>query len=163
MYFQSLKDNSTFWTDKLDCIAKSTGLHSILVMASLPTSMKVVFANHQPIYSVDDEGPKSIQAGCHELYCERVVNTQKPLLINNASVEQEWMSNEDLVKFGLGTYLGLPLLVDDVVIGTVCALNKNEYDFDAGVPSAYQRILDLKMEIEQNITSPNKVAEKSPC
>jgi len=151
MYFESIKDNSDFWTNKLNTLANITGLHSILVMASLPTSMKVVFANDQPIYSSDDEGPKSVQAGCHELYCECVVNTKKNLLISDASVDPEWAGNEDLVKFGLGTYLGLPLLINDIAIGTVCALNKDEFDFESGVPSAYQRLLDLKMEIEEQI------------
>lgn len=153
MYFESIRDNSDFWTNKLDTLANVTGLYSILVMASLPATMKVVLANNQPIYSANDEGPKSVQAGCHELYCERVVNSKQSLLVNDASKDPEWAGNEDLVKFGLGTYLGLPLLIDDAVIGTVCVLNKSEYDFDAGIPSAYQRLLDLKMELEAKITT----------
>lgn len=156
MYFQSLKEESTFWSDKVNSIAEITGLHSILVMASLPTTMQVVFANQQPIYSPEDEGPKSVQAGCHELYCERVVNTKAPLFISDASRDPAWRGNEDLVKFGLGTYLGLPLMVKDEVIGTVCALNKSEFDFDAGIPSAYQHLLDLKMEIENKIMAEAK-------
>lgn len=153
MYFQSIKRNSDFWVNKLDAIADATRLHSILVMASLPANMKVVIANHQPFYSINDKGPKSVQTDCHELYCERVVNTKEQLLINDAALDSEWSGNEDLLKFGLGTYLGLPLIVDGVVIGTVCALHKERFDFYAGVPNAYQRLLDLKMEIEGKIIS----------
>ena len=158
MFFQTIEDNSDYWTNKLDTLAKVTGLHSILVMASLPASMKVILANNQPIYSPHDEGPKSVQAGCHELYCERVVNTKQSLYVKDASSDPEWVNNEDLVKFGLGTYLGMPLLVDDEVIGTVCVLNKSDYDFEAGIPSAYQRLLDLKMEIEEKISRSIKVS-----
>jgi len=156
MYFQPLEANLEYWRNKLNALAQTTQLHSILVMASLPASMKVVLANEQPIYHVNDEGPKSVQAGCHELYCERVVSTQKPLFVNDASTDETWAGNEDLVKFGLGTYLGLPLMVDEVVIGTVCALNKTPYDFEAGVPSAYQRLLDLQVEIESLIAPVTK-------
>lgn len=151
MHFNSLINHSEDWVKQLNTIAETTGLHSILVMASLPTTMKVVFANHQPIYNQHDEGPKSVQEGCHELYCERVVTTKKPLLITYASVLPEWMNNEDLIKFGLGTYLGFPILFDNNVIGTVCALNKEEFDFQIGSPSAYQQLVDLKDKIEQAI------------
>jgi len=151
MFFKTIEDNLDFWTDRLNKIADATGLHSILVMASLPTTMKVIVANQQPIYSANDEGPKSVQEGCHELYCERVVNTKQALLVQDASADPEWKGNEDLVQFGLGVYLGLPLMAGDVVLGTVCALNKEEYDFEAGIPSAHQRLLDLKMQLEMTI------------
>jgi len=151
MFFQPITDDLDFWTERLNKIAEKTGLHSILVMASQPSTMKVIAANQQPIYNANDEGPKSVQEGCHELYCERVVNTQQALLVSDASADPEWKGNEDLVQFGLGTYLGLPLMAGDVVLGTVCALNKEEYDFEAGIPSAHQYLLDLKMQIETQI------------
>jgi len=98
--------------------------------------MIVFAANKQPIYNAGDEGPKSVQAGCHKLYCERVVNDKAELLV------------EDLVKFGLGVYFGVPLLSNDEVIGTVCALNDKQFDFSKGEPSAIVAIRTLKQEIE---------------
>jgi len=77
-----------------------------------------------------------VQAGCHKLYCERVVNDKAELLV------------EDLVKFGLGVYFGVPLLSNDEVIGTVCALNDKQFDFSKGEPSAIVAIRTLKQEIE---------------
>jgi GAF domain-containing protein len=151
MYFQSIENNSASSTDRLNNFADSTGLNSILVMQSLPTIMKVILANHQPVYSANDEGPKSVQEGCHELYCERVIDTKKELLVSNASVDPEWVNNEDLVKFGLGTYLGLPLIVNDKAVGTVCVLNNKEFDFHAGSPSAYDQLIEFKAELEQEI------------
>jgi len=151
MCFQSIENNSASWTDRLNSFADSTGLNSILVMQSLPTTMKVILANHQPVYSTNDEGPKSVQEGCHELYCERVIDTKKELLVSNASVDPEWVNNEDLVKFGLGTYLGLPLIVNDKAVGTVCVLNDKEFDFHAGSPSAYDQLIAFKTELEQEM------------
>ena len=151
MYFQSIENNSAAWTDRLNSFSDSTGLNSILVMQSLPTTMKVVLANHQPVYSANDEGPKSVQEGCHELYCERVIDTKKELLVSNASIDPEWVNNEDLVKFGLGTYLGLPLIVNDKAVGTVCVLNDKEFDFNAGSPSVYDQLIAFKTELEQEI------------
>ena len=151
MYFQTIENNSASWTDRLNSFSDSTGLNSILVMQSLPTTMKVVLANHQPVYSANDEGPKSVQEGCHELYCERVIDTKKELLVSNASVDPEWVNNEDLVKFGLGTYLGLPLIVNDKAVGTVCVLNDKEFDFYAGSPSAYEQLIEFKTELEQEM------------
>lgn len=151
MYFQSIENNAASWTNKLNTFADSTGLNSILVMQSLPTTMKVVLANHQPIYSANDEGPKSVQEGCHELYCERVINTKKELLVSNASTDPEWVNNEDLVKFGLGTYLGLPLIVNEMAVGTVCVLNDKTFDFHAGSPSAYEQLISFKTELEKEM------------
>lgn len=153
MHFQSIENNSASWTNRLNSFADNTGLNSILVMASLPTTMKVVLANHQPVYNANDEGPKSVQEGCHELYCERVVDTKKELLVSNASADPEWVNNEDLVKFGLGTYLGLPLMVNDQAVGTVCVLNDKEFDFHAGSPSAYDQLIAFKTELEQEIVA----------
>jgi len=151
MYFQSIEKNSDYWTNKLNSFAEHTGLNSILVMQSLPTTMKVVLANHQPVYSANDEGPKSVQEGCHELYCERVIDTKKELLVSNANTDPEWVNNEDLVKFGLGTYLGLPLIVNEQAVGTVCVLNDKEFDFHAGSPSAYDQLIAFKAELEKSL------------
>ena len=153
MYFEAIEKDAEAWTERLNQFANKTGLHSILVMESLPTTMKVVLANHQPVYNVKDEGPKSVQEGCHELYCERVIDTKKELLVSNASVDPEWVNNEDLVKFGLGTYLGLPLIVNDKAVGTICVLNNEEYDFYAGSPNAYDQLITFKVELEKSLIS----------
>lgn len=136
-------------TKQLNTIAQNTGLHSLLVMESTPTHMVVYAANEQEVYSEDDAGPKSNQDGCHELYCERVINTKKPLFVADAKVDKEWAENEDLVKFGLGVYYGIPIIENGEAIGTVCALNREVYNFEEGNPSAIKQIETLKAELEK--------------
>ncbi|OBS95515.1 histidine kinase [Vibrio tasmaniensis] len=139
--------------DELNNISKRFKLHSLLIMESTPKSMIVFAANDQLVYRANDSGPKSTQSGCHELYCERVVNTGKELLVNDASADEEWMGNEDLVKFGLGVYYGLPLMYNDEVVGTVCALNDRPFNFSEGNPSAIEQLTQLQVRIQQLLNS----------
>ncbi|WP_299735277.1 GAF domain-containing protein [uncultured Endozoicomonas sp.] len=142
------------WQPIVDQIASETGLHSILIMESLPGTMKVVCANqNQEVYKTGDEGPKSVQHGCHELYCERVVNTGKELFVPNAADSEEWHGNEDLAKFGLGVYLGLPVIIDGKVCGTVCALHNTPFDFLAGNQSARSWLLALQSKVHRDVES----------
>ncbi|MEH6445386.1 MAG: GAF domain-containing protein [Oceanospirillaceae bacterium] len=140
------------WQSQVDNLSNVTGLHSILVMESLLGTMKVVCANsNQDIYHEAEEGPKSVQAGCHELYCERVVNTGNELFVADAAADNEWKGNEDLVKFGLGVYLGLPIRLNGEVVGTVCALHNKPYDFCKGETSARDRLYQLQVTIEKDL------------
>lgn len=138
-------------TAQLENIAHQFQLHSLLIMESKPDQMVVFAANEQPIYHVGDAGPKSNQQGCHELYCERVVDTAKPLLVADVSMDEEWKGNEDLVKFGLGVYYGVPITFKGEVIGTVCALNNEPFDFAKGTPSAIDQIHQLQLNVEQHL------------
>lgn len=148
------QQNTAQWQTAVDTIAENTGLHSILVMQSNDQSMQVVCANRsQDIYHQGDEGPKSNQPGCHELYCERVVNTAEPLLVADAASDDEWKGNEDLVKFGLGVYYGLPIRQADQVVGTVCALHSEAFDFAVGEPSCMQQLQELQHSIETQLNA----------
>ncbi|EEX35181.1 MULTISPECIES: GAF domain-containing protein [Vibrio] len=149
MPFKQLANHQQDLTAELNAIAQQFGLHSLLIMESTPETMIVFAANQQPIYNAGDAGPKSVQPGCHELYCERVVDTQSPLLVADAAADEEWRGNEDLVKFGLGVYYGLPIMHRGEAIGTVCALNDKAFDFAEGEPSAIERLNQLKLRIEQ--------------
>jgi GAF domain-containing protein len=148
MQLDTINDQKKYITGQLNNLAKNTGLHSLLVMQSMPTEMIVFASNEQEIYSSGDSGPKGNQPGCHELYCERVVDLKQPLLVEEAVLSNEWKGNEDLVKFGLGTYYGVPISFEGDVIGTVCALNRSPVDFSAGTPSIISQINTLKTEIE---------------
>ncbi len=149
MVFTKLQEDQLRWVKTLNLLAQQSGIHSILVMQSHPETMEVIFANDQPVYKAGDLGPKSVQAGCHKLYCEQVVNTQQELLVMDASIDPQWQGNEDWVKFGLGTYLGFPLFYGDQVVGTVCALHDKPYDFYQGDPAAYEQLTKLKQQLEQ--------------
>ncbi|MFT5807653.1 MAG: GAF domain-containing protein [Moritella dasanensis] len=148
MPFDNITQSFAEWQKRLNTLADHSGLHSILIMESKHDTMEVVVANEQPIYNVGDCGPKSRQPGCHELYCERVVDTAQPVFIPDASIDDEWKDNEDYVKFNLGVYLGFPLVNQGVVVGTICALNDKTFDFNEGEPSMCSELVQLKNDIE---------------
>lgn len=152
MVFSNIKNASSRWKSRLDELSERTGLKAILIMESKPDTMEVVVANDQPLYHVGDCGPKSTRHGCHELYCERVVDTAQPLFVPDASDDAEWKGNEDYVKFNLGVYLGYPLVYGGFVVGTVCALNDRSFDFEAGSPSVSEELKQLKHELELELT-----------
>lgn len=148
MPFINIKQSFAEWQERLNALADHSGLHSILIMESKPDTMEVVVANDQPIYHVGDCGPKSKQPGCHELYCERVVDTAQPVFIPDASIDDEWKGNEDYVKFNLGVYLGFPIFHQGIIVGTICALNDKAFDFNDGSPSMCSELVQLKHDIE---------------
>ena len=145
------------WTDTLENTAGQTGIDSLLVMRSTPTHM-VTAASAGPgrdTYHPGDAGPKSVNPGCHKLYCEQVVNEGQPLEVRDARNDPEWEGNEDLVQFGLGTYLGFPLRgPDHEILGTICALHHEPFDFDAGEPSLRTRLQTLQRDIESELMAP---------
>jgi GAF domain-containing protein len=148
MSFQQLQNERLALQQELEKIAKQFGLHSLLIMESTPDSMIVFAASDQPVYSAGDKGPKSVQTGCNELYCERVINDKKELLVEDATTSEQWKDNEDLVKHGLGVYFGVPIIINNKAIGTVCALNDKPFDFAKGDPSAMDSIRQLRANIE---------------
>ena len=144
------------WTERLEQIAGETGIDSLLIMRSTPTHM-VTAASAGPrrdTYHPGDAGPKSVNPGCHKLYCEQVVNDGRPLEVRDARTDPEWEGNEDLVQFDLGTYLGFPLRgPDSEILGTLCALHHEPFDFDAGEPSLRNCLQALQAEIERDLSA----------
>lgn len=141
------------WRDRLESIASASGIQSLLIMRSTPTHMVAVVSAgpKRDTYHPGDEGPKGVNPGCHKLYCEQVVNERTPLHVPDAAADPEWRGNEDLVRFGLGVYLGYPIEVQGEVLGTVCALHDKPYDFDAGPRSLRKELEHLKSEIERDL------------
>jgi len=142
------------WQASLQALAEASGIDSLLIMQSTPTHMVTVVSAgpRRDTYHPGDAGPKSVNPGCHKLYCEQVVNDDAPLEVRDARADPEWEGNEDLVRFGLGTYLGFPLHgPDGAVVGTLCALHHAPFDFDAGNPSLRAALMERVALIEASL------------
>lgn len=60
------------------------------------------------------------------LYCDEVIQSQRPLLIKNAYESAQWNENPDL-EHGLSFYLGYPLnWPDNSLFGTICVLDRRD-------------------------------------
>jgi len=141
------------WQPLMNEIAGITGLKSILVMESLTGFLKVA-ASAGPFENVFTKGSmfeKGLYFNKHKLYCEQVLQTNKEFYVPDSSKDPEWVNNEDYLQFGLGTYLGFPLHHIDEIIGTVCALHDQPYDFRNGDRNAYDRLKELRDQVEKDI------------
>jgi GAF domain-containing protein len=49
--------------------------------------------------------------------------------------------------------LGYPIEVNGEVLGTICALHNEPYDFDAGSPSLRRKLEELRTAIQEDLTS----------
>ncbi len=146
-YYEGFTDR---WTPVAEDVARSAGVDSILIMKATDTHM-VTAASGGPareIYVAGGAGPKSVVPGHHKLYCEQVINDDRVLMVADAASDPEWSGNEDLVKFGMGFYLGYPVhAADGTPIGTVCALHTTHPGGEA-VTTLNERLGRLAGEVE---------------
>ncbi|MFC7137719.1 GAF domain-containing protein [Halobaculum litoreum] len=134
-------------------IAEETGLDSVLFIRSTPTHTRIVCTAgpYAETYVKGAKGTKSVNEGEHEAYCERVHNTGEELYIPDAEQEAEWVGADEFDMFGLRSYYGVPVRYGDEVVGTVCALDEEVYDFEAGSPSAVELLRDVRDDAEAAI------------
>ncbi|SEN39282.1 PAS domain S-box-containing protein [Halorientalis persicus] len=89
---------------------------------------------------IDDGAQEIVQAtGDHELlqpgetcpldeaYCRRTIETDSPLAVGDAAASPA-ITDTAVRTFGLGTYLGAKVVVDDAVYGTICFADRDERD-----------------------------------
>jgi hypothetical protein len=118
---------------KLEALAETLGVKSILVMRSEPDSMVVAATAGEATkhYTVGAAGKKALSdPGRIPLYCERVVDNDATLFVRDSREDVTFAGNEDEVEFGLHNYLGLA--VHDGAgnaVGTVCVLDDSARDF----------------------------------
>jgi GAF domain-containing protein len=113
-------------TPELDALVAKLGVKSVLVMRSEPESMVVAATAGEASknYTVGAAGKKAGESDRVPLYCERVVNTDAPLFVEDSRLDATFAGNEDEVEFGLHNYLGLAVHgADGNVVGTVCVLD----------------------------------------
>lgn len=118
---------------KLEQIAASLGVKSVLVMRSNPDSMAVAATAGEATkhYTVGAAGAKALgAAGKVPLYCEKVVDADAPLYVADSRADETFAGNEDEVEFGLHNYLGLPVHdAHGAVVGTVCVLDDSAREY----------------------------------
>lgn len=142
---------------KVDDIATEFNVDAVLIMKSNKNTMEVMASGGEKgktIYHKGDKGNKSTSPqGNHPLYCEKVVNTNQVLEVQDAANNSEWKNNEDLTEFGFGAYLGIPLEKEGVVVGTVCALHHKATNFGIGnkTESIYASLKSIKAELEKQL------------
>lgn len=149
-YYEGFTDQ---WTPAADALARASGVDSILIMKATDTHMVTAASGGQAreTYTPGSEGPKSVVPGHHKLYCEQVMKDNSALIVPDAASDPEWSGNEDLVKFGMGFYLGHPVhAADGTPIGTVCALHPT-HPGDEVVATLNEQLGRLAGEVEAEL------------
>ncbi len=111
------------WQRLVDIMGKVTDTPAALITRVHPQNIEMLVANKTPTnpYTENELSPRFCG-----LYCDKVVDQQQPLLVNNASNEQLWRNNPDMVH-NLSFYLGYPLSWPDAEpFGTLCVLDQKE-------------------------------------
>jgi GAF domain-containing protein len=118
---------------KLEALAETLGVKSILVMRSEPASMVVAATAGEATrhYTVGAAGRKALDDAARvPLYCEKVVATDAALFVRDSREDATFTGNEDETEFGLHNYLGLPVHDGSgAVVGTVCVLDDSAREY----------------------------------
>ncbi|MGA5819974.1 GAF domain-containing protein [Kitasatospora sp. NPDC094028] len=68
-------------------------------------------------------------------FCPEVLERGRSLVLPDVYAHPRFAGNEVVDGFGIRTYIGAPLIVDDVVIGTVCVLGQEPRDLSTAQQS----------------------------
>ncbi len=84
-------------------------------------------------YAVADRGNFGIKEGdrfpLNEVHCGIVANTRKPLIINDAAKSEEFKNHPDLLKYGIVSYLGVPVFMKNRLFGVLCTFSKSPHQY----------------------------------
>lgn len=129
------------WQDIVELIVRLSGARSGLVMRVIEDSIQVCVSSkteNNP-YRVGD----SARLIDSDLYCERAIATQKPLLVPNALQSVEWRNNPD-IEFNMISYLGVPIRWPcGKPFGTICVLDDKENAYSSDLLVLLEKMRNL--------------------
>lgn len=123
------------WQGIVDLMAELVGVPAALVMRIAQDDIEV-FVSSKSEGNPYKPGDKEHLLGSG-LYCERVIKTEKRLLVPNAILDRDWENNPD-VKLNMISYLGFPILLPNgIPFGTICVLDNKENSYSR----TYERLI----------------------
>ncbi len=135
-------------------LAARLGVKSVLVMRSDPDSMVVAATAGEATkhYTVGAAGKKAgTDVSRTPLYCERVVDTDEALFVQDSRVDATFAGNEDETEFGLHNYLGVAVHdADGRVVGTVCVLDDTAREYTTDERAELDRV---RAEVEKVVAT----------
>jgi GAF domain-containing protein len=127
------------WQSVVDTLAAVLDVPAALIMR-VDEPFIEVFRSSRTDGNPYHVGDRECLAG---LYCERVIEERKRLLVPDARLDVEWRENPD-IDVGMVAYLGYPLLwSDDEVFGTLCVLDRKGNRFGELYETLVKQFADL--------------------
>jgi len=118
---------------QIEQLASALDVKSVLIMRSEPDSMVVAATAGEATkhYTVGAAGKKALGDDSRvPLYCEKVVDGDTEVFVQDSREDAAFAGNEDEVEFGLHNYLGLPVHdASGTVVGTVCVLDDSAREY----------------------------------
>ncbi len=103
------------------------------------------------VYAVADRRGISIKEGMRfpfkDIFCGTVRETRQPVVINDASRSAEFSDHPGLVKYGIHSYLGVPVFVGNELFGTLCTLSRSPHQYTEHDLILHQ-LLSKRLEFE---------------
>lgn len=128
------EDMSDNWQTIVNLLAEIVNVPAALIMRIHKEHIEVFSANNNRTHPYHVSDSEKLGQG---LYCETVVNSNRQLVVPNASADEKWRNNPDM-KFGLLAYCGLPVRwPNGDMFGTICVLDDRENPFG----DTYQQLL----------------------
>lgn len=122
------------WQKTVDLISEAFSVPAALIMKAHPQEIEVLVSSDSEGNPFQKGQKGSLNRG---LYCERVMAQRDQLLVPDARKDPEWVNNPDM-RFGMVSYLGLPLVwPDGETFGTLAVLDNEENSYSV----AYQKLL----------------------
>jgi len=134
------------WQGLIEHIADIASIPTSLIMRLQPETIEVCVTNtHQD--NPFQVGDSELISG--NLMCKTVIDSQQPLIVENALKSQRWFDNPG-AKLGLISYCGLPInWPKGKVFGTICMLDCKEN----GYTDLQRQLLQLfKNMVENSLT-----------
>jgi len=123
------------WQNIIDMLAEAVNVPAALIMRVHANDIEVFLASN----SEGNVYPKGEKAMLNTgLYCETVMDTQKELLVPDATKNPKWGQNPDIEE-GMISYCGLPLIwPNGEIFGTICVLDVNENPYS----DTYRKLME---------------------
>jgi transcriptional regulator with GAF, ATPase, and Fis domain len=134
------------WQEIVDILSDILNVPAALIMQVDPPDIKVLKAN----ISKDNPFKEKQVYKLAGVYCEKVINSKRKLLVSNALNDKKWNHNPDL-EFGMISYLGFPIICPDKsVFGTICISDTKENNYDKKIEKLmmqYKNIIESHLLI----------------
>ncbi len=73
---------------------------------------------------IDPDSPQAGGSSLDESYCRTVVESDAPLVVDDAGDDDEWADHPGTAYFGVGAYAGMPVHdTDGAVLGSLCVVD----------------------------------------
>lgn len=140
-FLPELRDH---WQELVDLLKQLTNVKHSWIMLSQGDEIEVFYV------SAGDDPPftSGERVSVKNLYCEEIINTRKPILIDNALETTRWKDSR-LAQIGLICFYGMPIMMPDAaVFGTLCLVN----DKPASISESHIRLVrQFRSILEQNL------------